>query len=165
MSHDQKSCDIYRKFKWHKQASTTPELQPHYTMRPLSVDKLNMVISRLNSGQTTCQISSTFGVSSGTISKKNFPGLPKSSGGHPVKLSPANICHTTTLITSEKAETAVQVSKALQTSTTKPIIAQKVCRHLGATGVKAVVKRKSHFCHRSMRRGEWSLKSGTKIEF
>jgi len=142
MSHDQKSCDIYRKFKWHKQASTTPELQPHYTMRPLSIDKLNMFISRLNSGKTTCQISSTFGVSSGTISKKKFPGLPKSSGGHPVKLSPANICHTTTLITSEKTETAVQVSKALQTITNKPIIAQKVCRHLSATGMKAVVKRK-----------------------
>jgi len=70
ISHDQKSCDIYTKFKWHKWASTTPELQPHYTMRPLSVDKLNMAISRLNSGQTTCQISSTFGVSHGTISKK-----------------------------------------------------------------------------------------------
>jgi len=71
MSHDQKSCDIYRKFKWHKQASITPEPQPHYTMRPLSIEKLNIVISRLNSGQTTCQISSTFGVSSGTISKKS----------------------------------------------------------------------------------------------
>src|SRR6266481_9446411 len=45
MSHDWKSCDIYKKIKWHKQASTTPEFQPHYTMRPLSLDKLNKVIS------------------------------------------------------------------------------------------------------------------------
>src|SRR6266481_7472891 len=35
MSHDWKPCDIYKKFKWHKQASTSPELQLHYTMRPL----------------------------------------------------------------------------------------------------------------------------------
>ena len=45
-----------KKFNWHKQTSTTLELQPHYTMRPLSVDKLNIVISRLHSSQTTCQI-------------------------------------------------------------------------------------------------------------
>ena len=91
ISHDQKSCDIYKKFKWYKQTSTTPELQPHYSMGSLSVDKLNIVIYRLNSGQTTCQISSSTGVSIGTISKissKHFPDLPKSSGGHPVKLSP-----------------------------------------------------------------------------
>ena len=54
MSHDWKSCDIYKKFNWHKQTSTTLELQPHHTMRPLSVDKLNIVISKLHSGQTTC---------------------------------------------------------------------------------------------------------------
>ena len=69
MSHDQKSCDIYKRFNWHKQLSTTFELQPHHTMRPLSVDKLNIVISRLHSGQTTCQISSFTGFSIGTISK------------------------------------------------------------------------------------------------
>src|SRR3979490_2392947 len=76
--------------------------------------KLNIVISRLNSGQTTHQISSSTGVSIGTISKicsKHCPDLPKSSGGRPVKLSPANICHPVKLITSGKAETAVQVSK------------------------------------------------------
>jgi len=122
-------------------------------MRPLSIDKLNMVISRLHSGQTTCQISSTSGVSSGTISKKKFPDLLKSSGGHPVKLSPANICHATILITLGKAETAVQVSKALQTITNKPIIAQKVCRHLSTTGMKAVVKRKKPLLSQKHRKG------------
>src|SRR3979490_1462755 len=92
MSHDYKSCDIYKKFKWYKQTSTTPELQPYYSIRSLSVDKLNIVISGLNSGQTTHQISSSTGVSIGTISKiysKHYPNLPKSSGGYPVKLSPS----------------------------------------------------------------------------
>ena len=85
-------------------------------MRPLSVDKLNPVISRLHSGQTTCQISSSTGVGIGTISKihsEHFSDLPKSSGGYPVKLSPANVHHAVNFIASGKAETAVQVSKAL----------------------------------------------------
>src|SRR6266481_1818582 len=131
MSHDWKSCDIYKIFKWHKKASTTPELQPHYTMASLSLDKLNKVISRLHSGQTTCQISSSTGVSIVTISKicsAHWPDVPKSSGGHPVKFSPANIWHTVNLITSGKAKTAVQVSKALQSITNQPVTSQTVCR-------------------------------------
>src|SRR6266481_926630 len=133
------------KFKWHKQTSTTPEVQLHHTMRPLSLDKLNIVISRLNSGQTNCQISSSTGVSIGTISKirsAHCPDVPKSSGGHPAKLSPANIWHAVNLITSGKAETAVQVSKALQTITNQPVTSQTVCQHLRRTGMKAVVKKK-----------------------
>ena len=85
-------------------------------MMPLSVDKLNIVISRLYSGQTTHQISSSTNVRIGTISKihsKHCSDLPKSTGGCPVKLSSANICHIVNLITSGKAETVVQVSKAL----------------------------------------------------
>src|SRR3979490_3621468 len=126
-----------------------------YSMRSLSVDKLNIVISRLNSGQTTCQISSSTAVSIGTISKicsKHFPDLPKSSGGHPVKLSPANIHHAVKLITSGKAETAVQASKALQTITNKPVTAQTVCRHLRSTGMKAVVKKKKPHLSQKHRR-------------
>src|SRR6266481_8023375 len=133
------------KFKWHKQTSTTPEIQLHHTMRPLSLDKLNIVISRLNSGQTTHQISSSTGVSIGTISKihsAHCPDVSKSSGGLPVKLSPANIWHAVNLITSEKAEIAVQVSKALQTITNQPVTSQTVCRHLRRTSMKAVVKKK-----------------------
>ena len=83
-------------------------------MRPLSVDNLNIVISRHHSSQTTCQISSSTGFSIGTISKvhsEHFSDIPKSPGGYPVKLSPANVCHAVNFITSGKAETAVQVSK------------------------------------------------------
>src|SRR3979490_807488 len=144
-------------------------------MRSLSVDKLNIVISRLNSGQTTRQISSSTGVSIGTISNiysKHCPDLPKSSGGHPVKLSPANICHAVKLITSGKAETAVQVSKVLQTITNKPVTAQTVCRHLRRTGMKAVVKKKkphllqNHRTERmdfSTRHKDWNLNDWMRV--
>ena len=114
-------------------------------MRPLSVDKLNIVISRLHSGQTPCQISSSTGFSIGTISKihsEHFSDLPKSSGDYPVKLSPANVCHAVNFITSGKAETAVQVSKALEHITNQPVTPQTVCKHLRRPGMKAVVKKK-----------------------
>ena len=65
-----------------------------------------------------------------------------STGGYPVKLSLANICHTVNLLTSGKAGTAVQVSKALQPITNQPVTTQMVHRHLRRTGMKAVVKKK-----------------------
>ena len=76
-------------------------------MRPLSVDKLNIVIFRLHSGQTSCPISFSTGFRIGTISKihsEHCSDLPKSSGGYPVKLSPANVHHAVNFISSEKAE-------------------------------------------------------------
>ena len=96
LSHMTRNHVTYKRFNWHKQSSTTLELQPHHTMRPLSVDKLNIVISRLHSGQTTCQISSSTGFSIGNISiirSEHFSDLPKSSGSHYVRLSPANVHH------------------------------------------------------------------------
>ena len=83
-------------------------------MRPLSVDKLNIVISRLHSGQTTCWILSSTGFRIGTIStihSEHFSDLPKFSGGYPVKLSPANVHHAVNFITYGKTETVVQASK------------------------------------------------------
>ena len=165
MSHDQKSCDIYKRFNWHKQSSTTLELQQHHTMRLLSVDKLK-VISSLHSGQTTCQVSSSTGFSIGTISKiysEHFSDLHKSSGDYPVKLSPANVCCAVNFITSGKAKTVVQVSKAFQHIINQPVTPQTVCRHLRQTGMKAVVKKKNPLCHKSIGNGEWTLQSGIKI--
>ena len=70
-------------------------------MRPLSVDKLNTVIYRLHSGQTTCQILSSTGVSIGTISKvhsEHCSDLPKSSGSYLVKHSqPMSVMQSTLL--------------------------------------------------------------------
>ena len=110
-------------------------------MRPLSVDKLNIVISRLHFGKTTGQISSPTGFSIGTISKihsEHFSDIPKSSGGYPVKLSPANACHVVNFITSGKAETAVQVSKALEHITNQPVTPQTVSRQCADTSGELV---------------------------
>ena len=130
--------------RWHGTDFVRDPLVIQY-LTGLSIDKLNIVISRLHSGQTTCQISSSTCLSIGTISKihsEHCSDLPKSSGGCPVKLSLANIHHAVNLITSGKAETTVQVSKALQPITNQPVTPQIVCRHLRRTGMKAVVKKK-----------------------
>ena len=143
-----------------------PELQLHYSMRPISLDKLNIVISRLNFGQTTCQISFSTGVSIGTISKscsKYCPDLPKSSCGHSVKLSPANIYHAVKLITSGKAETTLQVFKALQNITNQPVTEQTVCRDLRRTGMKAVMKKKRPHLSQKQRTERMEFATGTKI--
>ena len=132
-------------------------------MRPLSVDKLNIVISRLNSGQTTYQISSSTGVSIGTISiffSKNCPDLPKSSGGCTVKLSSRNIHHAVKLITSGRAETAVPVSEALQTITNQPLISQTLHRHLRRNGMNAVVKKEKP--HLSQKHRTERMESATR---
>jgi hypothetical protein len=77
----------------------------------------------LDAGHSAHSIAFITGVHSSTISRlhsKEHSELQKSSGGHPTKLSPANICHAVHLITSQKAENAVQVTKTLYNITTSP---------------------------------------------
>ena len=45
------------------------------------------------------------------VAKCSDKMMAKASGGYPVKLYPANVCHAVNFITSGKAETVVQVSK------------------------------------------------------
>ena len=88
------------------------------------------------------------GVNTPTISRlcsKECSGLHKSTGGHPSKLSPANICHTIHLISSQKAENAVQVTEMLRNIINQPLSPSTVHLHLKKSGVKAVVKFKHPF--------------------
>jgi transposase len=109
----------------------------------------------LDSNHSAHQISSSTGVHTSTISRlrsKHRSSLQKSLGGHPSKLSPANTCHTIHLITSRKAENAVQITKTLKNIINQPLSAKTVCRHLSQTGMKAVVKRKRPFLSKRHRR-------------
>ena len=112
------------------------------------------------------QISSFTGVSIGTISKihsEHCSDLPKSSGGCPVKLFPANINHAINLITSGKAEIVVQVSKALQSITNQPVTPQAVHRHLRRTGMKAVVRKKKPLLSQKHRK-EWTFNQAQRLD-
>jgi hypothetical protein len=99
----------------------------------------------LDAGHSAHSIASITGVYSSTISRlrsKECSELQKSSGSHSTKLSPANICHAIHLITSQKAENAVQVTKTLCNITNQSLSLSTVCLHLKKASMKAVVKHK-----------------------
>ena len=73
---------------------------------------------------------------------KHCPDLPKPSGGRPLKLSSTASRHIVQLISSSKAETAVDVSRILQDTLNTSISAETVQRNLKSTGLKSVVKSK-----------------------
>ena len=97
----------------------------------------------LDAGQSAHSIASATGLHVSTISRfcsKENSELQKAAGGCPSKLSSANICHAICLISSGKAENAVQVTKALTNVVNQSLSATSVCWHLKKTGMKAVIK-------------------------
>ena len=99
----------------------------------------------LDAGHSGKAIDKQIGVSSSAISKlcsKKCSTFSKANGGHPSKLSPTNNHHAQHLITSGRAENAVQVTNALSNIINEPLSASTVCFHLKKSGMKAVVKSK-----------------------
>ena len=76
------------------------------------------------------------------LHKKHLPHIPVSSGGCPPKLSDTNIRHASYLISSGKANTAVDVTKTLSAITSQSISTQAIQRYLQNYGLKAMVKQK-----------------------
>ena len=114
-------------------------------MKTLSLTQKNCILSMLDAGHSTYHIGSITGVHASTISRlhsKECSELHKSSDGCSTKLSPTNICHAIHLITTKKAENAVQVTKSLKTITNQSLSPTTVQQHLKEAGIKAVVKRK-----------------------
>ena len=102
----------------------------------------------LNAGHSTHHIGFITGVHASTISRlhsKEHSELYKSSGGCLTMLSPTNIHHAVHLITTRKAENAVQITKSLKTITNQSLSPTTVQQHLKKAGMKAVVKRKCPF--------------------
>ena len=73
-------------------------------------------------------------------------------GGCPSKLSPPNIHYALHLITTQKAENAVQITKTLQDITKQSISSKTVGRRLKEAGMKAVVKKKRPLLSKRHRR-------------
>ena len=99
----------------------------------------------LDAGQSAHSIAATTGVHVSTISRlhsKECSELQKSLRGCPSKLFSTNIHHSIYLISSGKAENAVQVTKVLTNVGNQPLFTTTVCQHLKKTGIKAVVKSK-----------------------
>ncbi|KIM52196.1 hypothetical protein SCLCIDRAFT_38238, partial [Scleroderma citrinum Foug A] len=111
----------------------------------LSLTQQNTILPLLDSGHSGEAITKQVCVSPSAISKlcsKKCSTLPKAIGGCLSKLSPANIHHAQHLITSVKAENAIQVTKALANIIDKPLSTNTVHLHLKKSGMKVVVKTK-----------------------
>ena len=134
-----------------------PSSVAHFSMRQISSDKSQNILTLLEAGHSVRHISSVTGISTGTISNlrsTHRSHLLKNLGGRPSKLSSANIRHAQYLISSQKAENAVQITKTLGDIINLPLSTQTVRRHLKTAGMKAVTKRKLPFLskrHRQQR--------------
>ena len=114
-------------------------------MKSISTAQINQIISCLDLGQSTCQISDSTGIHHSTISRicsKLHPNLAKSSGGHPTLITPGDMHYAIHLIGTGKAENAVQVTKTLQDVKNHTISSQTIYHHMKKAGMKAVVKKK-----------------------
>ena len=124
-------------------------------MQSLTPAQHNHVLQLFDKGQSSHSISTTTGISVGSISNiyfKHCLTLFKSVGGHPCKLSPADTQYAIHLITSQKAENATQVAKTLQNITNTSSSVKTVWQALRSTGMKAVTKQKWPFLSKKHRR-------------
>src|SRR5215471_5552324 len=159
----------------YKYKASSTDNAPIPTMRTLSPANQNHILSLLEAGYTAGHIAASTGYGISTVSRlcsKHLPHLSKSLGGCPFKLSSANICHAQCLISSGKADTAVDVAKALRNVTNQPLSAQTVCCSLKATGLKAVAKKKKPFLSKKHRKArmdfalahqDWTVEDWKKV--
>jgi transposase len=125
-------------------ASENTSFHPSITIKALSPNTLNTILSHLDSGHSARPIAQETDVGRSTINRlsdKHPSNLPKPSGGCPQLLSSSDIWHADCLISSGQADNAVQVTCILQDITNHPLSIQTTCNHLKKTGLKARVKK------------------------
>lgn len=150
-------------------------LTPQQTMQPLSQSTTHKVLELLNSGCSYGTIKAQTGVSAGFITKlkqEHCPELCGASGGHPKKLSIANILYAKRQICAGKTKNAVQAAKQLSTINNTPVSAQTVCRGFKSTGWISVAKQSKPLllsCHRkawlefAQKCVEWTVEDQKKV--
>jgi len=112
-------------------------------MRSLTPAQYNRVLELLDKGLSRHAISTTTGISFGSISvihSKNQSPISKATGGRPHKLSPTNTQYAICLITSQKADNAPDATQTSQDMTNTSFTVKTVCRALCGVGMKAVTK-------------------------
>src|SRR6266436_7792853 len=134
-------------------------------MHKLTTAQTLNIITLLDSGLSGVQISHQTGLSTAAISRicsEHCPDLPKSSGGRPSKLTPANISYAAHLIYMGKAANTLQASKSLSNITNASISARTLHRQLKKDGMKPVVKKKKPLLNLIIGRLGGNLQRGTK---
>ena len=108
-------------YKYKASGSTNAPIPTMHTLSPASQ---NNILSLLDAGYSAAHIAASTGHGVATVSRLrsiHCPHLSKSFGGRPSKLSSANIHHAQHLISSGKADTAVDVAKVLRNVTNQSL--------------------------------------------
>src|SRR5258707_15073972 len=117
----------------------------HSIMKSISQQTQNDILTLLDQGKSCRKIALEIGVHYSTVSRlcsQHCSTIPKAQGGRPSKLNSTTIHHAIHIISTGRADTAVQVAKSLQETFPGPVSSQTVQRALKKTGLKAVVKAK-----------------------
>ena len=100
------------------------------SIHKLSKSQTQEIISLLLSGHSYTAIQKKTGHGRATIShicSDNCPDINKSSGGHPAKLTDANVAYAKHLIHIGKVKNPSQAAKALQNITNQSICTKTLC--------------------------------------
>ena len=98
-------------------------------MKSLPSQTVDNILSLLDLGHSLRQVAAQTGLHYSTISRvrsQHRSNLPKALGGRPSKLSPTTARHAQRLISSGKADTAVDVAKNLGEILPEPISTQTI---------------------------------------
>jgi transposase len=141
-------------------ASENTSFHSSITIKALSPNTLNTILSYLDSGHSARAIAQETGVGRSTINRlrdKHRSNIPKPSGSCPQLLSSSDIRYTNHLISSGQADNAVQVTCVLQDITNHSLSVQTTCNHLKKAGLKARVKKQKLLLTRHHRRDQYDF--------
>jgi transposase len=117
-------------------------------MKPLSADRQNSILSRLQRGHSISQVARDLGLSISTVSKYksiHLPGLPTSKGGRTSKLSDRDRSHIRRNMLTGTWKTAAEAHAGLLQVDREPLSQKTVRRALHKMGFQAKIKLKKPF--------------------
>ena len=115
------------------------------TMKTISQDICNSIVSLLNDGRSSRQIAVQVGVSHATVNNiraKTNLDAQRGRGRRPAKLSATDKRSLVRMVTSAKADNATQLKRELNNTTGIDVSTKTVRRALKQAGMKAVTKKK-----------------------
>ena len=115
-------------------------------MRRISENTRNSILSLIDADLSSREVEARLGVSQATVSRVRAEARPhaqRSRGGHPAKLTATDKRWLARMITSEKADNAVQLAKQLRGTTNVECSSDTVRRALKEFRLKAMAKKKA----------------------
>jgi transposase len=114
-------------------------------MKSLSTDTRNSIVQMTSNGVSSRKIAAQLNISHTSVNrirKKVIPDVPKPASGRPAKLTATDKRGLVRMITSGKADNAVQITRELKNGTNIGVGTSTVRRVLKEAGLTAVVKQK-----------------------